>query len=88
MDLITKQKQVIPIKQAEDVHIMQVNGEYVLLGADSDDVYYLYNLQDETYRELDIPEEIRGTLDMYVAKNEKKLMLTNEKEAYLVDLKE
>lgn len=86
-NLITKQKQVIPIKQAEDVHIMQVNGDYVLLGADSDDVYYLYNLQDETYRELDIPEEIRGTLEMYIAKKEKKLLLTNEKEAYLVNLK-
>ena len=86
-NLITKQKQVIPIKQAEDVHIMQVNGDYVLLGADSDDVYYLYNLQDETYRELDIPEEIRGTLEMYIAKKEKKLLLTNEKEAYMVNLK-
>lgn len=86
-DLITKQKKVIPLKQAEDVHIMQVNGDYVLLGADSDDVYYLYNLQDETYRELDIPEEIRGTLEMYIAKKEKKLLLTNEKEAYLVNLK-
>ena len=86
-NLITKQKQMIPLKQAEDVHIMQVNGDYVLLGTDSDDVYYLYNLQDETYRELDIPEEIRGTLEMYVAKKEQKLLLTNEKEAYLVDLK-
>ncbi len=86
-NLITKQKKVIPLKQAEDVHIMQVNGDYVLLGTDSDDVYYLYNLQDETYRELDIPEEIRGTLEMYVAKKEKKLLFTNAKEAYLVDLK-
>ena len=86
-NLITKQKKVIPLKQAEDVHIMQINGEYVLLGTDSDDVYYLYNLQDETDRELDIPEEIRGTLEMYIAKKEKKLLLTNEKEAYLVDLK-
>lgn len=85
-NLITKQKQVIPLKQAEDVHIMQVNGDYVLLGTDSDDVYYLYNLQDETYRELDIPEEIRGTLEMYVAKKEGKLLFTNEKEAYLVNL--
>ena len=70
-DLITKQKKVIPLKQAEDVHIMQVNGDYVLLGADSDDVYYLYNLQDETYRELDIPEEIQGnTGDVYCEKGE------------------
>ena len=66
---------------------MQINGDYVLLGTDFDAVYYLYNLQDETYRELDIPEEIRGTLEMYIAKKEKKLLLTNEKEAYLVDLK-
>ena len=29
---------------------MQINGDYVLLGTDSGDVYYLYNLQDETYR--------------------------------------
>lgn len=86
-NLITKQKQTIPLKQAEDVHIMQVNGDYVLLGTDSDDVYYLYNLQEETYRELDIPEEIRGTLEMYVATKEQKLLFTNEKEAYLVDLK-
>ncbi|MFR4400541.1 MAG: hypothetical protein ACLT4A_18545 [Anaerobutyricum soehngenii] len=86
-NLITKQKKVIPLKQAEDVHIMQINGDYVLLGTDSGDVYYLYNLQDETYRELDIPEEIRGTLEMYIAKKEKKLLLTNEKEAYLVNLK-
>ena len=86
-DLITKQKKVIPLKQAEDVHIMQINGDYVLLGTDSGDVYYLYNLQDETYRELDISEEIRGTLEMYIAKKEKKLLLTNEKEAYLVNLK-
>ena len=76
-----------PLKQAEDVHIMQINGDYVLLGTDSGDVYYLYNLQDETYRELDIPEEIQGTLEMYIAKKEKKLLLTNEKEAYLVNLK-
>ena len=47
----------------------------------------LYNLQDETYRALDIPEEIRGTLEMYIVKKEKKLLLTNEKEAYLVNLK-
>ena len=87
-NLITKQKQMIPLKQAEDVHIMQVNGEYVLLGTESDDVYYLYNLQEDIYRELDIPEEIRGTLEMYIAKKEKKLLFTNEKEAYLVDLKE
>lgn len=86
-NLITKQKKVILLKQAEDVHIMQINGDYVLLSTDSDDVYYLYNLQDETYRELDIPEEIRGTLEMYVAKKEQKLLFTNEKEAYLVDLK-
>ena len=86
-NLITKQKKVIPLKQAEDVHIMQINGDYVLLGTDSGDVYYLYNLQDETYRELDIPEEIRGTLEMYIAKKEKKLLLTNEKEAYMVNLK-
>ena len=86
-NLITKQKKVIPLKQAEDVHIMQINGDYVLLGTDSDDVYYLYNLQDETYRELDIPEEIRGTLEMYVAKKEQKLLFTNEKEAYLVEVK-
>ena len=59
---------MIPLKQAEDVHIMQVNGEYVLLGTESDDVYYLYNLQEDIYRELDIPEEIRGTLEMYIAK--------------------
>ena len=85
-NLITKQKQMIPLKQAEDVHIMQVNGEYVLLGTESDDVYYLYNLQEDIYRELDIPEEIRGTLEMYIAKKEKKLLFTNEKEAYLVDL--
>lgn len=86
-NLITKQKKVIPLKQAEDVHIMQINGDYVLLGTDSGDVYYLYNLQDETYRALDIPEEIRGTLEMYIVKKEKKLLLTNEKEAYLVNLK-
>ena len=86
-NLITKQKQMIPLKQAEDVHIMQVNGEYVLLGTESDDVYYLYNLQEDIYRELDIPEEIRGTLEMYIVKKEKKLLLTNEKEAYLVNLK-
>ena len=86
-NLITNQKKVIPLKQAEDVHIMQINGDYVLLGTDFDAVYYLYNLQDETYRELDIPEEIRGTLEMYIAKKEKKLLLTNEKEAYLVNLK-
>ena len=86
-NLITKQKKVIPLKQAEDVHIMQINGDYVLLGTDSGDVYYLYNLQDETYRELDILEEIQGTLEMYIAKKEKKLLLTNEKEAYLVNLK-
>ena len=86
-NLITKQKKVIPLKRAEDVHIMQINGDYVLLGTDFDAVYYLYNLQDETYRELDIPEEIRGTPEMYIAKKEKKLLLTNEKEAYLVDLK-
>lgn len=86
-NLITKQKEVIPLKQAEDVHIMQINGDYVLLGTDSGDVYYLYNLQDETYRELDIPKEIRGTLEMYIVKKEKKLLLTNEKEAYLVNLK-
>ena len=86
-NLITKQKKVIPLKQPEDVHIMQINGDYVLLGTDSDEVYYLYNLQDDTYREWDIPEEIRGTLEMYIAKKEGKLLLTNEKEAYLVDLK-
>ena len=69
----------MPLKQAEDVHIMQINGDYVLLGTDSGDVYYLYNLQDETYRELDIPEEIRGTLEMYIAKKERNYCLQTKK---------
>ena len=86
-NLITKQKQIIALKQAEDVHIMQINGNYVLLGTDSDEAYYLYDLQQDTYIKLDIPEEIRGTLELYIAKKEKKLLLTNEKEAYLVDMR-
>lgn len=85
-NLITKQKKEIPLKKAENIHIMQINGDYVLFGTDFDDVYYLYNLQEDTYRTLDIPEEIQGTLEMYIAKKEGKLLFTNEKEAYLVNL--
>lgn len=85
-DIVTGDEGTITTKGEEATHIMKVTGNYVLFAEDNYETYYLYNLKNGKSRELDVPKEIRGTLDLRIVQKDGKLLLTNEKEGYLVDM--
>jgi len=71
--------------QAKDFHVVKSTGDFALLCAD-DSVYYLCNLKTQASMKIDMPKELYGKIDMYIASTEKKLLLTNGTEVYLVNI--
>lgn len=66
-------------------------GNYILFGYDEDDEkpqedYCLVNLEQKTSMKINIPKEMEGNIEMYLTVSEKKLLLTNGTEAYIVDV--
>lgn len=85
-DIVSGNDQTITTKGEKEIHMMNVTGNYVLFAEEHYETYYLYNLKNGKYRELIIPKELRGTMDLHIVQKEGKLLLTNEKEGYLVDM--
>lgn len=85
-DIVSGNDETITTKGEKAIHMMNVTGNYVLFAEDNYETYYLYNLENGKSRELTVPKEIRGTLDLHIVQKEEKLLLTNEKEGYLVDM--
>ena len=78
----------------EDVYTLSGTGSYFLFGYDEDDgdqpgtAYCLVNLDQQTFMKIHIPKELYFDVEMYLTVSEKKLLLTNGKEAYIVDVSE
>lgn len=49
--------------------------------------YYLCNLIDETSMKFTIPDELYSQTEIFLVSSEKKLIITNDKTAYLIDIK-
>ncbi len=78
----------------EDVYTLSGTGSYFLFGYDEDEgdqpgtAYCLVNLDQQTFMKIHIPKELYFDVEMYLTVSEKKLLLTNGKEAYIVDVSE
>ena len=70
------------------VHVSHAVGDYVLFGTDEALSYYLCNLNKKTSMRIDVPKPISGDIQMYLASKENKLLITDGREAYLVDISE
>lgn len=72
----------------DDVYPINVKGNYVLFGEPEEEeaAFYLVNLMDKSFMEIDMPKELHFDVEMYLAAKEKKLLFMNGKEAYLVDV--
>lgn len=68
---------------------LSYRGDYVLLGnlEEAKGTYYLCNLKEQTYMTIDPPSKLKENVDIYLAAKEGKILLTDGKEAYLVDVK-
>lgn len=67
-------------------HPTSFRGDYVLLGNLEEEgmPYYLCNLKEKTYMEMDVFSGFQGEVELYLAAKEGKMLLTDGKEAYLV----
>lgn len=81
-------KEMIEIEKVDDVHTIEVKGDYVLFGTleNEEAVFYLLNLKNQTFMKINVPQKMHSNVEMYLAAKEKKLLLTNGKEAYLADV--
>lgn len=68
------------------------HGDYALLGpynsgeAPRGTALYICNLAKKTSKKIEVPRELGGDIQICLAVNEKKLLLTDGKECYLVDV--
>ena len=63
-------------------------GDYVIFGDIDmeDDTFYLVNLSKKSWKKIDIPKEFRKNMEMHIVNTQKKILVTNSKKAYLVDV--
>lgn len=72
-----------------EIYPLDEQGDYVLFGnLENEDSMYLANLKKKTYKKLDIPKQFYSDIEIHLAISEKKLLVTNGKQAYLVDISE
>ena len=78
----------------ENYCISDYKGNYLLLKEENEEEreqetgtkYCLVNLEQKTSMKINIPKEMEGNIEMHLAVSEKKLLLTNGTEAYIVDV--
>lgn len=74
----------------ENYCISDYKGNYLLLEEEREQEtgtkYCLVNLEQKTSMKINIPKEMEGNIEMHLAVSEKKLLLTNGTEAYIVDV--
>lgn len=65
-------------------------GDYVLLkdAADEKAPYYLCNLKKKAYMTIAPPSGLKENVEIYLAAKEEKILLTDGKDAYLVDIRD
>lgn len=73
----------IPDIKSED--IAAANGNYVLFGdLEKPDTFCLCNLETHKYIKFTIPKELRSDIEMYLSAVKSKMLITDGKDAYLV----
>ena len=74
----------------KNTHFLGKAGDYAMYGdkEENNSPYFLVNLAKKTFMKIDVPQEMHFDVEMYLAGAEKKLLLANETEAYIVDVSE
>lgn len=93
-DITTKDSIVIQNVDAgnlnNDIQIIDVKGNYVLFAISEEDnknfSFYLVNLEKKSFMKIDMLKGFFLDIEMHLAAKEKKLLLTNGKKAYIVDI--
>ena len=73
----------------EKLHPVDKKGSYVLFGnlENQDAPFYLVDLSRHSSMKLELPEKLHSDVEIHLAAKEKKLLFTNDTEAYLVDIR-
>ena len=74
------------VKDSGDV--IDVSGDYVLFGnlEEKKQAVYLVQLTNHTWKKMNIPRKLRNDMEIHLVKTQKKILITNKKRAYLVDV--
>lgn len=74
----------------DDIQIIDVKDNYVLFAASEEDninfPFYLVNLKKQSFKKIDMLKGFLFDIEMHLAAKEKKLLLTDGKKAYIVDV--
>ena len=82
-NITNKSSFTIPDMKSED--IAAANGNYVLFGGlEEPDTFCLCNLDTHKYIKFTIPKELRSDIEMYLSAVKSKMLITDGKDAYLV----
>ena len=70
------------------LRIVDVSGDYVLFGnlEEKKQAVYLIQLTNHTWKKMNIPRKLRNDMEIHLVKTQKKILITNKKRAYLVDV--
>ena len=71
-------------------HVIAVKGNYVLFGSmeKQNKPFYLINLSEGTWKKIQIPKNLIDDMEIHFVRSQKKLLITNNISAYLVDISE
>ena len=84
-NITNKNSFTIPDMKTEDAAIADTNGNYVLFGdLEEPDTFCLCNLDTHKYIKFTIPKELRSDIEMYLSAVKSKMLITDGKDAYLV----
>lgn len=84
-NITNKNSFTIPDMKPEDTTIAHANGNYVLFGdLEEPDKFCLCNLDTHKYIKFTIPKELRSDIEMYLSAVKSKMLITDGKDAYLV----
>ena len=84
-NITNKNSFTIPDMKSEDAAIADANGNYVLFGdLEGPDTLCLCNLDTHKYIKFTIPKELRSDIEMYFSAVKSKMLITDGKDAYLV----
>ena len=78
-------KTSIDIPNIKSVNIIDDAGDYVLFN-DEKGNDYLCNLRNKTYKKFTLPKKFREETQIYLAEKEKKMLIQNGNDVYLIDI--
>lgn len=85
-NIVTGKEFLIKDIETNPSYSISIYKDYFLIWNEEDLPSYLCNIKEKTAVKLNLPEELRYTLQVYFSQKENALLFTNEKEVYLVNL--